>query len=413
MRAPATLVTACVALGLAAPAWAAGRDVSVHYTDAGALRGLDVAARVPALHDAVVVTRDLRALRGRPGIVWAEPTVARTSFGGQPVVLATSPLVPEWQLAALRANTVPSFVLRAASRITIAVVDTGADLTAPSLAAKSPRTYSVLSGTPTVTDLVGHGTFVASLAAGSASNGKVFEGFGGGARLMIVQASETPGDFNDANEAAGIVWAVDHGARIVNLSLGGTQSSQIEQDAVNYAVRHGVLLVAAAGNDGTDGDAPVYPAALLGSDGLAVGASTRTGKRALFSPDAWYVALCAPGLDVIGAIASTSPADDYPRVSFPGVSTGLYGYGTGTSFAAPEVAGAAALVWAAHPTLTATQVIGLLESTASNAGNRAPGLGYGVIDVGGAVALALGKPAPPVAGAKPTVITLQASTPKR
>jgi subtilisin family serine protease len=406
------LVALAIALGLAAPALASAGDVTVRYAAPSALRGLHVTARIDALHDAVVSTTDIRTIRARPGIVWARPTVARTSLD-TPVSISTAALLtPEWELAAVRADDVPASVVKAASAITIAVVDTGADLSAPSLAAKKPRTYSVLSGTATVTDLIGHGTFVASLAAGSASNGKVFSGFGGDAQLMVVQTSETPSDFNDANEAAAIVWAVDHGARIVNLSLGGADTSQIEQDAVNYAVAHGVLLVAAAGNDGTTGDAPVYPAALLANVGLAVGASTRNGKRASFSPEAWYLSLTAPGVNVLGAVASTSPASTYPRLNLPGVTRGFYGYGSGTSYAAPEVSGAAALVWAANPKLTAQQVIHILEITASNAGARTAALGYGVIDVGGAVAMALGRPAPPVGNQTPTVITLQASVPK-
>lgn len=403
-----------IALGLAAPAWATNGEVTIRYTTPAALRGLHVTLRVDALREAVVRTRDIGALRARPGIVWAHATVTRARMADSPVFAPLPPpLVPEWQFTAVRANIVPVSIRRAASKITIAIIDTGADVSAPALAAKSLRTFDVLSGSPTVTDRIGHGTFVASLAAGSVSKGRVFTGFGGDARLMIVQASETPYDFNDANEAAAIVWAVDHGARIVNLSLGGFQTSRIEQDAVDYAVRHGVLLVAAAGNDGAVGDAPVYPAALLGDVGLAVGASTRASERASFSPVAWYVAVAAPGVNVLGAVASTSPASTYPRLSLKAVTTGFYGYGSGTSYAAPEVSGAAALVWAANPKLTARQVIHLLEVTASNAGSRTPGLGYGVIDVAGAVAVALGRPAPSVAGSKPTIITVAASKPKR
>jgi subtilisin family serine protease len=414
MRARATLFVAlAISLAAAAPTWGKTGWVTVRYTTPIALRGLNVTLRIGALHEAVVVTRDIGALRTRPGIVWARPAVRRASLADAPAFVAMPPpFEPEWQFAATRSNLVPASVERAASKITIAVVDTGADVFAPSLAVKKPLSFSVLSGSHTVTDLIGHGTFVASLAAGSVSQGKVFTGFGGDARLMIVQASGTLYGFNDASEAAAIVWAVDHGARIVNLSLGGFQTSQVEQDAVDYAARHGVLLVAAAGNDGTGGNTPVYPAALLVEGGLAVGASTRNGSRASFSPVASYVALAAPGVHVLGAIASTSSASTYPRVSLPGVTKGFYGYGSGTSYAAPEVSGAAALVWAANPRLTAREVIHVLEATASNAGSRSPGLGYGVIDVAGAVAMALGRPAPAVTNTTPTIVTVQASQPR-
>src|SRR5207302_1815628 len=152
-------------------------------------------------------------------------------------------------------------VLRAASAVTIAVVDTGADVTAPDIAAKSPVMWNVTG--PTVADTVGHGTFVAALAAGSVTNGEGIAGFGGDAKLMVVQASAGGGTFSDVDEANAIVWTVDHGARIVNLSLAGPDTSSTEQTAIDYATSHGVLVVAAAGNEYEEGDPVEYPAALL------------------------------------------------------------------------------------------------------------------------------------------------------
>src|SRR5207248_10200108 len=121
--------------------------------------------------------------------------------------------------------------------------------------------------------------------------GEGIAGFGGDANLMVVQASAGGGTFSDVDEANAIEWAVDHGARIVNLSLAGTQTSSTEQAAIDYATSHGVLLVAAAGNEHESGNPVEYPAALLqpvGSDGkggagLSVGASTLDGTRASFS----------------------------------------------------------------------------------------------------------------------------------
>src|SRR5581483_904938 len=162
----------------------------------------------------------------------------------------------EWQWAAVHEDLVPDSVLRAASNVTIAVVDTGADLSAPDIAAKSPTAVNVTGGS--VSDSIGHGTFVSALAAGSVTNGEGIAGFGGDAQLMIVQASPGGGAFTDLDEANAIVWAVDHGARIVNLSLGGTETSSTEQQAIEYASSHGVLLVAAAGNEYESGDAVEY-----------------------------------------------------------------------------------------------------------------------------------------------------------
>lgn len=304
----------------------------------------------------------------------------------------------EWQYAAVREDAVPATVVHAASAVTIAVVDTGGDVGAPDLAAKNPTTHSVLTNGASVTDLNGHGTFVSSLAAGAVSNGEGIAGFGGDAQLMIVQAGTPDGVFTDVDEAAAIVYAVDHGAKIVNLSLGGPQSSQTEVSALDYAASHGVLVVVAAGNSFLSGNPVEYPAALVqpvgsngqGGTGLAVGASTLYGTRASFSSSGSYVSLAAPGENVFGAAASTSSTAEYPRTSLPGSSSGEYAYGSGTSFASPEVAGAAALVWAANPLLSATDVAGILKETATGHGAWNSELGYGVIDVAAAVARAQG-----------------------
>ena len=183
----------------------------------------------------------------------------------------------------------PDWVLRAASAVTIAVIDTGADLSAPDLAAKNPVVVQPrATGRATCATRVGHGTFVAALAAGSVTNGEGIAGFGGDAKLMSSRPERATARFTDVDEAAAIAYAVDHGARIINLSFGGTTTTATERSAIDYAAAHGVLVVAAAGNDYASGNPALYPAALvqpLGSNGvggigLAVGASTRVGERA-------------------------------------------------------------------------------------------------------------------------------------
>jgi subtilisin family serine protease len=247
-----------------------------------------------------------------------------------------------------------------------------------------------------VRDSNGHGTFVASLAAGSVTNGDGIAGSGGDAQLLVVKSGSASGAFTDVDEAAGIVYAVDHGATIVNLSVGGPVTSEIERRAIRYAVQRGALLVAAVGNEYGRGDPVEYPAALLqphGSDGaggpgLAVTASTSAGVRAWFANTGSWVSLAAPGENVFGAVSQLASAASYPRSALPGARAGLYGYASGTSFAAPQVAGAAALVWAANPLLTAQQVAQILKETASGQGAWGPELGFGVVDVAAAVARA-------------------------
>ncbi len=333
-----------------------------------------------------------------PGIVEVEPRVGRRSYDEPALAVASLTGAPQWQYAATRTDLVPENVARAAHGVTIAVVDTGADLSAPDLAAKQPVAYSIRKRSTDVTDRNGHGTFVASLAAGSVSNGEGIAGGGGDARLMVVQAGRADGSFSDVEEAAAIVWAVDHGARVINLSLGGAKTSTVEQRAVQYAFSQGALLVAAVGNEHLEGNPVEYPAALLqqpgsrgaGGGGLAVGASTRLGARAAFSNTGSHLSLAAPGEGVFAAVSSSSEAIRFPRVALPGSLAGLYGYGSGTSYAAPQVAGAAALTWAANPELTAAEVATILEQTASGGGRWNAQLGYGVLDAAAAVARATG-----------------------
>ena len=269
-------------------------------------------------------------------------------------------------LASALAAVVPSAVLQASAHVEIAVIDTGADLSVPQLAERHPLTYDTRTHTANVHDGNGHGTLVASIVAASS----------GDARLLIIKAGNASGAFTDDAEATAIRYAIGHGARIINLSIGGSTTSPVERAAIAFAARSGALVVAPVGNDHALGDPVEYPAALLqpvgsdgaGGSGLAVAASTAAGTRASFSGTGSWVSLAAPGVGVYGSLGRTR-----------------HGYGSGTSFAAPQVAGAAALVWAADPALTAHEVARILERTASGRGTWNPDLGYGVIDVPAAI----------------------------
>jgi subtilisin family serine protease len=365
-----------------------------------------IVRRLPRLR-AVQVDPDLQrdhfaaALRALPGITYVDGLEARRSQSEPALIALFRPGLPyEWQYVATRAHEVPDTVLRAAAAVKVAVVDTGADVTHPDLAAKSPETWDVVRRRPSVYDVEGHGTFVAALAAGSVSNGEGIAGFGGDAKLLVVKASGKDGMFTDVDEAAAIVYAVDHGAKVINLSLGGEGTSELEQRAVRYAASHNVLLVAAAGNEYEAGNPIEYPAALLqppgskgqGGVGLVVGATTMAGRRATFSNTGTHLSLVAPGENVFGALAGGTKAALWPRYELPGSTSGLYGWSSGTSFSTPQVTGAAALVWAANPQLTAPEVAGIIKSTASGRGAWNPSVGYGVLDVAGAVAAATGQP---------------------
>ena len=291
----------------------------------------------------------------------------------------------EWELHATHVDDVPDAVLAAAAAVKIAVVDTGADVTVPDLARRAPETWNARTDSTDVRDVNGHGTFVASLVAAAS----------GDAQLLVIKAGSDGGSFTDTDEAAAIRYAVDHGARIVNLSVGGPTTSPTERQAVRYAVAHGVLLVTAVGNERRSGNPVEYPAALVqpigsngaGGAGLAVTASTSNGRPAAFANTGSWVSLAAPGEHVLAAVSAASSPLAFPRTALPGVD-GLFGYGSGTSFASPLVAGAAALVWAASPLLTAQQVAEILKETASGHGAWTAALGFGVIDAAAAVAQA-------------------------
>ncbi len=372
-----------------------------------ALGVAEVLPRTPARYFAQAASRE-------GGIRYVEPPVARTG-DAEPALQPTQSSLPggilEWQYPATHMDAVPDAVKRAAAAVTIAVIDTGADLTAPDIAAKTPVVYSVVGSERDVRDAVGHGTFVAALAAGSDTNGEGIAGFGGSAKLMVVQASRSQTTFTDFDEAAAIVWAVDHGARILNLSLGGADTSTTERKAIAYAVDHGALVVAAVGNAFEESNPVEYPAALVqpvgsngrGGTGLAVGASDDTGGRAPFSGTGSHLSLVAPGAQVLSAISSTGRDEGYVEVPVPGSAAGLYAFGSGTSFAAPEVAGAAALVWAASPGLSAQQVAEILKRTASNHGVWNDQTGFGVLDAAAAVQAASSAPLRSSAASRPAV----------
>ena len=186
--------------------------------------------------------------------------------------------------------------------------------------------------------VIGAGSVVAtSIPSGVIAAGK-------GTKYLPAYHASTPKTvwghygFSDEMVARGIRWAVDHGARIINMSLGGEETSPVQDDAIRYAYDRNVLVVAAAGN--TPDGKPHFPAAY--DKVLSVGATGRSETVTGFSSFGPYVDVSAPGVGIL----STSWSD----------GSLTYEYGNGTSFSCPQVAGAAALVWSVNPSLTADDV---------------------------------------------------------
>ena len=250
----------------------------------------------------------------------------------------------------------------------VAVVDTGVDAGHPDLTGRLVGGFNAVAPGSAPSDEAGHGTFVAGVIAANTSNGTGVAGVTWNGRVMPVKVFAGPLAF-DSDIASGIVWAVDHGARVVNLSLGGPGESPLLQAAVRYATDRNIVVVAASGNDGND--TPQYPAAF--PEVVAVGATDAAGKLVDFSSYGEWLDLAAPGFDVV----STAPGNNYA-------------IGDGTSFAAPIVAGVAAMVRAQNPALTQAQVGDRLRAAARDAGPRGhdPYYGFGILDA----ARALGAP---------------------
>nr|WP_231126316.1 S8 family serine peptidase [Motilibacter aurantiacus] len=285
-----------------------------------------------------------------------------------------------WQLRRLQPGR--AWHLSQGGGVTVGVVDSGVDASSAHLRGAVVRGPDLLGapGGPSTQDCSGHGTQVASLIAGRVLPGTPFAGIAPAARVLSIRQTEDV-DGRRRGDTAGLARAIraaaDAGARVVNVSATSDTGTPALRAAVRYATARDVLVVAAAGNDEPQArqrtDATYYPAAY--PEVLAVASTGPDDARADTSHAAGYVDIGAPGADVVTA-GPNGP--------------GRYAVATGTSFAAPLVAGAAALVRAYRPGLTAAQVKARIEATATPPalGARA-GIGAGVLDVYAAVAATL------------------------
>ncbi len=232
-------------------------------------------------------------------------------------------------------------------------------------------------------DKIGHGTHVSGIIGAVGGNGIGIEGIAQNVEIMCLKIF--PNAYASSTSAA-IIYAVDNGAEVINASWGSPFYSSIIDDAVKYAVEHGVVFVAASGNSGTD--IPFFPAK---SDFVVtVGASDSHDQVTYFSSFGPWLDLAAPGLDILSLRATGT--DLYAASGEPGIRIidSLYYLADGTSMAAPHVTGAVALLRSASPGLTADSIKQLLYNTADaitdpngllrHAGN--PYSGHGRLNVG-------------------------------
>jgi type VII secretion-associated serine protease mycosin len=243
--------------------------------------------------------------------------------------------------------------------ITIAVIDTGIWSGHPDLQGKVLDGYNVIEENNQTDDMNGHGTAVAGLIAARTDNDKGIAGMCWDCSLLPVRALDEQGRGNTYAVAHGIRWATDAGARIINLSLGGTADTRVLRDAVAYAYNNNVLLVAASGNAQQDGNPESYPAAY--PQVLAVSSTGNTSQITGFANTGPYIDLAAPGV----GLWTTIPGERQ------------YGPPNGTSFSSSYVAGTAALIWSLRPELSNRDVQCILEASADDLGPQGKDPQYG------------------------------------
>lgn len=267
--------------------------------------------------------------------------------------------------------------------VKIAVIDTGVNAVGD-LAGAVTAGYDFANNDSSAADDAGHGTAVAGLIAARGNNGTGMAGVCWGCQIIPVKALDAFGDGYNSDIAQGVVWAVQQGAKVVNLSLGSPYPSKVLSDAVAYANMNGVLVVAAAGNH--TGTVRQYPAAY--ADVVAVAATNR-GSLGLTSwsarnatGDRW-VDVAAPG--VVNSVSRTG---------------GITGTIEGTSFAAPIVAGIAGLVKSQRPTYTGWSLMNAVQRSATY--KKVQGTNYGRVDARIALLVGTESVAPTSSGISPS-----------
>jgi subtilisin family serine protease len=283
----------------------------------------------------------------------------------------------QWGLDMIHADE--AHLVTTGAGATVAVVDTGIDAAHPDLAGRIGPGFDFVDGDSTPQDGNGHGTHVSGIVAADANNGIGVDSVAPGASIMPVRVLDNSGSGSDADVSKGIDWATDHGADVINLSLGGTIPTSglgLQDDmtaAVQRAVDHGVVVVAAAGNDGL----PFCENNSLAGKVLCVGAVDKRGNRSFYSSFGSGLSLVAPG-------GSDMPGTDEDVLST--WNDGGYQELAGTSQATPHVSGVAALLVSLG--VRGQAAVQRILATATDLGTPGPDVqfGAGLVNAQAAVA---------------------------
>ncbi len=278
-------------------------------------------------------------------------------------------LSQQWALATLRAET--AWELARGTGVTIAVLDTGVDYIHPDLQGRVDLGRDFVDGDDDPMDVQGHGTHVAGIAAGAADDGFGIAGIAPGARILAVRVLDAQGAGNYSHVANGIVYAAQKGAKVINLSLGGPEKSELLRAAIDYAAARGAIVTCASGNESASSIG--YPARYESC--LAVGATDASDSHAPFSNRGTGLNLVAPGAQIMSSTMG-----------------GLHETWDGTSMASPYVAGTAALL--VSQGLGRRAVVDALLSTATDLGSPGYDTTYGFGRLDAAAAVEAGSRAP-------------------
>jgi subtilisin family serine protease len=337
----------------------------------------------------------LTALRARPEVRAADLNFVRTLHA-----TPNDPGYPnQWAYRHIAAPA--AWDTAQALGVTVAVLDTGLDMNHPEFRGRIAPGYDYVNNDPDPSDDNGHGTHVAGTIGAATNNGVGVASMAWVARVMPVKVADAQGRVNSADWINGVVYARTHGARVINMSFGGPGSSGVEQATINDAWNAGLVIVASSGNSAQQGNPVNYPASY--DNVVSVGATSAADRRASYSEYNNRVDLVAPGGD-----GNNATLDQWILSTIPNG----YGLASGTSQAAPHVAGLAALMFSTANVWTNDTVVRAMQSTATDLGpaGRDDEYGYGLINAERAVAAAGNPPGPPTATPRPPPPTVPPPT---
>jgi thermitase len=271
----------------------------------------------------------------------------------------------EWHLSKVGAPT--AWDLSQGGGVTIAILDSGVDGSHPDLAGQMVPGYNFYDNNTNTSDVHGHGTAVAGVAAAATNNAMGVAGIAGQAKIMPVRIADASAYAYYSTIAKGLTWAADNGARVANCSYGGVAASSAIQSAAQYMKSKGGLVFVSAGNNGIN--EYVTPTTTM----ITVSATDSNDALASWSSYGSFVAMSAPG------------------ITYTTSRGGYYDQWMGTSFSSPLTAGVAALMMAASPSLDGAQIEKLMYSTATDLGaaGRDMYYGYGRVNAAAAVQAAV------------------------